>query len=178
MLEDVEGQHGWTWTGDIGTFSSVFLVIPERHLGVAVMGNYDAPGLMNQLARGMVKIALDGSAEPLPRSLPVNVTPAVEPDRTSWDSYVGQYSAPRDAIRISRVGDRLVATIAGGDILAIASALGPNEGRTLDLVPTSPTQFVLLGETTVLDGAPVSFKVGSDGIPVLLLGGAPFGARQ
>jgi len=87
-------------------------------------------------------------------------------------------AAPRDAIRISRIGDRLVATIAGGDILAIASALGPNEGRSLDLVPTGPTQFVLLGDTTVLDGAPVSFKVGADGIPMLLLGGAPFGARQ
>ncbi len=93
MLEDVDGQHGWTWTCDIGTFSSVFLVLPERHLSVAVMANYDAPGLMNQLARGMVSIALGGSADPLPRSVPVNVTPTVEPDRTSWDSFAGLYAA-------------------------------------------------------------------------------------
>jgi hypothetical protein len=71
-----------------------------------------------------------------------------------------------------------VATIAGGDLLAIAQGLGPDEGRSVDLVPISPTEFVFAGDSTVLDGIPVSFKSGPDGRMMLMFGGAPFGVRQ
>jgi CubicO group peptidase (beta-lactamase class C family) len=178
MLEDVNGHAGWTWTGDIGTSSSVFLVIPDEHLGVAVMANYDTPATLNQLADDLVTIALGGEPAQHPAPPDLAKLPEANPDRSAWDSYVGLYRADRDAIRISRRGYQLVATIAGGDLLAIAQGLGPDEGRSVDLVPISPTDFVFLGDTTVLDGIPVSFKAGPDGRMLLMFGGAPFGVRQ
>jgi len=42
-----------------------------------------------------------------------------------------------------RDGDHLVAKITGGDLLATAGALGPNEGLEAQFIPTSATQFVL-----------------------------------
>src|SRR5437879_5098088 len=89
MLEEVTGHQTWTWTGDIGTSGSVFRVLPNQNLGVAVMANYDAPRPLNQLAEDIVTIALGG--EPPARPSPVNPSdlPAVEPDRRPWDSYVG-----------------------------------------------------------------------------------------
>jgi CubicO group peptidase (beta-lactamase class C family) len=178
MLEDVDGHDGWTWTGDIGTSSSVFLVIPDEHLGVAVIANYDTPATLNQLAEDLVTIAVGD--EPAQHPAPPDLTklPTVEPDRSAWDSEVGLYVGGRDSIRISRDGDHLTATIAGGDLLAIAQGLGPDEGRSVDLVPVSPTDFLFVGDTTVLDGIPVSFKAGPDGRMMLMFGGAPFGVRQ
>jgi hypothetical protein len=102
----------------------------------------------------------------------------VEPDRGAWDAYVGTYAGPRSAIRVSQVGDRLLATITSGDYLAIAEALGPAEGREAELVPTSATEFVLLGDTTVLDAQAAAFEPDPDGRPVLVLSGEPFGVRQ
>jgi CubicO group peptidase (beta-lactamase class C family) len=58
MLEDVDGQAGWTWTGDIGTSSSVFLVLPDEHLGVALLANCDTPASLKQLAADLVMIAV------------------------------------------------------------------------------------------------------------------------
>jgi CubicO group peptidase (beta-lactamase class C family) len=178
MLEDVDGHQGWTWTGNIGVSSSVFLVLPDRGLGVAVMANYRSDPSLNQLAEDVVTIALGG--EPPARQAPIDDThvPKVEPDRSAWASYVGLYTGERDAIRVSPVGDHLVATIAGGDILASARAFGPDERFEADLVPTSATEFVSVGDTALLDGAPVAFKLAPDGKPVLILGGAPFGSRQ
>ena len=117
MLEEVTGHQTWTWTGDIGTSGSVFRVLPNQNLGVAVMANYDAPRPLNQLAEDIVTIALGG--EPPARPSPVNPSdlPAVEPDRRPWDSYVGLYAGPRDALRVMRDGGHLVAKITGGDLL-------------------------------------------------------------
>jgi CubicO group peptidase (beta-lactamase class C family) len=178
MLEDVGGHDGWTWTGDIGTSSSVFLVLPDQQLGVAVMANYDAPVSLNQLARDLVTITQDGEATAHPTMPDLTKLPRVEPDRSAWDSYPGLYNATRDSIRIRRQGDQLTGTIAGGDILAIARGLGPDEGRTVELAPISPTDFVFVGDTTVLDGIPVSFRAGPDGRMLLMFGGAPFGVRE
>jgi CubicO group peptidase (beta-lactamase class C family) len=178
MLEDVDGHDGWTWTGDIGTSSSVFLVIPDQHIGVAVMANYDTPATLNQLAEDLVTIAVGD--EPAQHPAPQDLTklPTVEPDRSAWDGEVGLYVGGRDSIRITREGERLTATIAGGDLLAIAQGFGPDEGRSVDLVPVGSTNFVFVGDTTVLDGIPVSFKAGPDGRMMLMFGGAPFGVRQ
>jgi CubicO group peptidase (beta-lactamase class C family) len=178
MLEDVEGEPGWTWTGDVGTSSSVFLALPGRNLGVAVIANADAPASLNQLARALVAIALGGEPAVAPAPVDVAHLPTAEPDRTAWDSYVGMYTADRDAVRVSRAGDHLVASIVDGDILTISKALGPNEGRDLEFVPTSATEFVLVGDSTLLDGVSVSFGVRQDGNPALLLGGVPRFARQ
>jgi CubicO group peptidase (beta-lactamase class C family) len=177
MLEDIEGEAGWTWTGYVGTSSSVFLVLPERNLGVAVIAN-GPPSILNRLAEDVVAIAL--GREPAAAPAPVDVAhlPVVEPDRSAWDGYVGLYTRDRDAVRVTRVGDHLVASIVGGDILAISQALGPNEGRDVEFVPTGATEFVLVGDSTLLDGTPTSFGVGADGEPVLLFGGAPAFARQ
>ncbi len=68
MLEEVTGHQTWTWTGDIGTSGSVFLVLPDQNLGVAVLANYDAPRPLNQLAEDIVTIALGG--EPPARPSP------------------------------------------------------------------------------------------------------------
>jgi CubicO group peptidase (beta-lactamase class C family) len=178
MLEDVDGEPGWTWTGDVGTSSSVFLVVPGRNLGVAVIANTDAPASLNQLARALVAIALGGEPPVAPAPVDVAHLPVAEPDRSAWDSYVGLYTRERDAVRVSRVGDQLVASIAGGDILTISQALGPNEGREVEFVPTSATGFVLVGDSTFLDGTPASFGLGPDGNPVLLFGGVPVFSRQ
>src|ERR1041384_1208443 len=89
MLEDVHGEPGWTWTGDVGTSSSEFLVLPERHLGVAVIANADAPASLNQLAQALVAIALGGEPAVAPTAVDVAHLPTAEPDRTAWDSYVG-----------------------------------------------------------------------------------------
>jgi CubicO group peptidase (beta-lactamase class C family) len=178
MLEDVDEHEGWTWTGDIGTSGSVFLVVPGEHLGVAVLANYDTPATLNQLAADLVAIAVGD--EPATHSAPPDMTtvPIAEPDRSAWDQYPGLYRSERDAIRVERVDNKLTATVAGGDILAIASALGPNEGRSADLVPTSPTDFLMRGDTTVLDGIPVSFKVGADGRMMLMFGSSPRAVRD
>jgi CubicO group peptidase (beta-lactamase class C family) len=177
FVADLDGQRAVTWTGSVGTSGSVFLVLPDRGLGVAILANRDAP-VLNELARDVVTLALGG--EPPARQAPPDWAqpPAGEPDRSAWDSYVGTYAGARDVVRVSRDGDRLLATVAGGDILAIAEALGPDEGREVEFVPTGPDAFVLLGDATVLDEAPAAFEAGPDGRPVLLLGGAPFGARQ
>ncbi len=79
---------------------------------------------------------------------------------------------------MTRAGDRLVGTVAGGDFLTIARALGPNEGRDADFVPTSATEFMLVGDTTLLDEAPATFSAGPDGKVTLVLSGQPFGTRQ
>jgi CubicO group peptidase (beta-lactamase class C family) len=178
MLEDVDGEPGWSWTGDVGTSSSVFLVLPERNLGVAVIANGGMPAALNQLGEDTLAIALGREPAGPPAALDVAHLPVVEPDRSAWDSYVGLYTRERDAIRISRVGDHLVASIAGGDILPISQALGPNEGRDAEFVPTSATEFVLVGDATFLDGIPASFGVGPDGNRALLFGGVPIFSRQ
>jgi hypothetical protein len=102
----------------------------------------------------------------------------VEPDRGAWDAYVGTYAGPRDAVRVTRAGDRLLAEVAGGDILAIAEALGPGEGREAELVPAGADAFVLLGPSTLLDESPAAFVPGPDGRLVLVVGGEPIGVRQ
>ena len=178
MVAGLDGERAVTWTGSVGTSGSVFLVLPDRGLGVAVLANRDAGPLLNQLARDLVTIVVGGDVPARPAPPDWAQFPPAAPDRSAWDAYVGTYAGSRDAIRVSRDGDRLLATVAGGDILAIAEALGPDEGREVEFVPTGPDAFVLLGAATVLDEAPAAFAAGPDGRPVLLLGGAPFGARQ
>jgi hypothetical protein len=104
--------------------------------------------------------------------------PPVAPDRSAWDTYVGTYASPRVALRVTRDGDRLRGTIDGGDLAAAPDVLGPPEGGDLEFVPTGPGTYVLLGDATLLDGAPATFEAGPDGRPVLLVGGMPIGARQ
>jgi CubicO group peptidase (beta-lactamase class C family) len=172
------GQRAMNWTGGTGTSSSVFLVMPDQGLGVAVMANRDdGPGL-RALSVDVATIALGG--EPAARPAPVDWTqvPPVEPDRTAWDGYVGIYASPRSAVRVSLEGDRLLATVESGDFLMGSEQLGPNEGREAELVPTSATEFVLLGDSTALDQQTATFEPGPDGRPVLVLGGEPFGVRQ
>jgi CubicO group peptidase (beta-lactamase class C family) len=172
------GRRAMNWTGGTATSGSVFLVLPDQGLGVAVLANRDdGPGL-RALAVDVATIALGG--EPAARPAPVDWTqlPPVEPDRTAWDGYVGIYAGPRSAVRVTRAGDRLLATVESGDVLAISEQLGPNEGREAELVPTSATEFVLLGDNTTLDEQTVAFEPGPDGRPVLVLDGEPFGARQ
>jgi hypothetical protein len=48
----------------------------------------------------------------------------------------------------------------------------------VDLMPTSPTYFLMRGDVTMLDGVPVSFKVRADGRMMLMFSGNPFGVRD
>jgi CubicO group peptidase (beta-lactamase class C family) len=176
-VRDLDGERAVTWTGSTVVSGSVFLVLPDQDLGVAVLANRDAATL-NELAQDMVTIARGG--EPPTRPAPVDWAqqPPVAPDRSAWDTYVGTYGSPQVAIRVTRDGDRLLGTVDGGDLAAAPEVLGPPEGRDLELVPTGPDTFVLLGNATMLDGSPAAFEAGPDGMPVLLLGGVPLGARR
>jgi hypothetical protein len=153
------------------------MAMPERDLAVGVIDNYQEPN-MDPLAEDILTIALGD--EPQARPAPVDPTklPIAEPDRSDWDRRVGQYVGERDSVRISRVGDRLVGTLTSGDAFSIAQMLGSNEGRSFDLVPVGPTDFVVVGDVTTLDGMPASFKVEADGNVALMFGGFRLGTRQ
>ena len=177
-VQEVHGQKAVSWIGGAGTFGSIFMAMPERGLAVGVINNYDDGIAMEPLAEDILTIALGDEPQTRPAPVEASKLPIAVPDRSNWDRIVGTYASERDSLRVIREGDRLVATVAGGDVLTMSKAFGPNEGRTVDLVPTSPTDFVFLGDASVLDGMPVSFRIDSDRAVTLMLYGQPFGTRQ
>jgi hypothetical protein len=84
------------------------------------------------------------------------------PDRAVWASYVGDYQSSQP-IRVYREGDRL---------------LGTGAGFTIEFVPLSDTEFVMLSELGALDEVPAEFQREADGSVVFLFHGQPFGVKK
>jgi hypothetical protein len=56
--------------------------------------------------------------------------------------------------------------------------LSAGGGVTIEFVPQSDTQFVMLSEASALDEEPVEFQRQADGTVVLLFHGRPFGLKK
>jgi hypothetical protein len=80
-----------------------------------------------------------------------------------WANYAGEYQAPQGSIQVSREGDRL---------------LGAGGGMTMEFVPLSSTEFVMLSDVSTLDEQTVQFDRRGDGSVVLLFFGQPFAVKR
>ncbi len=65
IAEEVRGQQAMMWIGGTGTSGSIFMLLPDRGLAIAVLDNYDSAEMHN-LAKDIVSIALGD--EPCPQT--------------------------------------------------------------------------------------------------------------
>jgi CubicO group peptidase (beta-lactamase class C family) len=144
-----------------GSSGSQFLLVPDRHLGVAVLANMSSLEKA-EIAQDTLAIVLGG--EPAARPVrPDWRQSTAEADRTLWASYVGEYQTPVTTMRVYREGDRL---------------LGEGGGVTLEFVPHSGTQFVILADVSTMDEQTVEFERLADGSVQLVFFGRPFAIKK
>jgi CubicO group peptidase (beta-lactamase class C family) len=144
-----------------GSSGSQFLLAPDRHLGIAVLANMSSLEKA-EIAQDTLAILLGG--EPAARPARSDWRQSTfAPDRTVWASYVGEYQTSDGSIRVYREGDRL---------------LGAGGGVTIEFVPLSGTQFVMLSDVSTLDEEPVEFERHADGSVVLVLFGRPLAVKR
>jgi CubicO group peptidase (beta-lactamase class C family) len=146
--------------GAYGSSGSQFLLVPEQHLAVGVLAN------MSSLEKAEVAqdvLSILQGVEPVARPVaPDWRHTTFNPDRAVWTQYVGDYTSAQP-IRVYRDGDRL---------------LGEGPGFTIEFVPLSDTQFVMLSGLGALDEAPAEFQRQPDGSVVLLFHGQPFALKK
>jgi CubicO group peptidase (beta-lactamase class C family) len=139
-----------------GSSGSQFLVVPDRHLGIAVLANMSSLEKA-EIAQDTLAILLGG--EPAARPvLPDWHTSRFTPNRDVWAAYVGEYQTGYGPLRLFRDGDKLVGLAAGINI---------------EFVPLSDTRFIMLSDLSALDEVLAEFQRQPDGSFVLpLLGEA------
>jgi CubicO group peptidase (beta-lactamase class C family) len=146
--------------GAYGSSGSQFLLVPEQHLAVGVLAN------MSSLEKAEVAqdvLSILQGVEPLARPAPPDWRDTTfTPDRAVWTQYVGDYPSSQP-IRVYRDGDRL---------------LGEGPGFTIEFVPLSDTQFVMLSGLGALDEVPAEFQRQADGSVILMFQGQPFAVKR
>jgi len=144
-----------------GSSGSQFLLVPERHLGIAVLANMSSLEKA-EIAQDILAIMLGG--EPAARPAPSEWRQSTfAPDRAVWANYAGEYQTPDGSMRVYREGDRL---------------LGEGGGLTMEFIPVSDTQFVMLSDVSTLDEVSVEFERRADASVVLVLFGHPLAIKK
>ncbi len=145
-----------------GSSGSQFLLAPERHLGIAVLANMSSLEKA-EIAQDTLAIMLGGEPAARPAASDWRQSTIV-PNRAVWTGYAGEYqtSDGTGSLRVYREGDRL---------------LGEGVGLTLEFVPLSDSQFVMLSDVSTLDEVAVEFERHADASVVLLLLGRPLAIK-
>ena len=164
---NVAGVRLWSHAGDLaagpgyGSSGSQFLLVPDRHLGIAVLANMSSLEKA-EIAQDALAIMLGG--EPAARPARSDWRQSTfAPNRAVWANYAGEYQTPDGPLRVYREGDRL---------------LGETGGLTMEFVAISDTQFVLLSDVSTLDEASVEFERHADASVVLVLFGHPLAIKR
>ena len=162
---NVAGARMVTHAGDIagvdgfGGSASQFVLAPEYRVAVAVLANMSSLEKA-EIAQDTLAILLGGEPATRPTRPDWRET-TVTPDRSVWNSYVGDYETTSGPMRVYREGDQLV---------------GVTAGVALEFVPQSDTRFVLLA-VGHLDESPVEFVKNADGSVTFLFHGQPAGIK-
>lgn len=144
-----------------GSSGSQFLLAPEHHLGIAVLANMSSLEKA-EIAQDTLAIVLGG--DPAVRISATDWRQSTFiPDRAVWSTYTGQYQTADGALRVYREGDRL---------------LGEGGGLTMEFVPMSDTQFIMLSDVSTLDEVVVDFERQPDASVVLVLFGHPLAIKK
>jgi CubicO group peptidase (beta-lactamase class C family) len=147
--------------GELLTMGSMFAVVPERKLGVAVLANLDSDG-KDEIAEGVARLLI--GLEPVLRAVPqIGAANTFVPNRAVWDRYVGEYDTPQGRLRIARDGDKLV-----GGIMSFG----------FELEPISDTQFVVHTEISSFDETVIELRPEADGGVSLYVKGQRFGVKR
>ncbi len=161
FLSKQEGLPVALHPGELLTMGSLFAVVPERKLGVAVLANLDSDA-KDEIAEGVARllIGLEPVLRPVPQTGAANT---FVPNRAVWDRYVGEYETPQGRLRIAREGDKLV-----GGIMAFS----------FELEPISDTYFVIHTEISSFDEAVIELRPEADGSVSLYVKGQRFGVKR
>ncbi len=161
FLSQQEGLRAVVHPGEVLTMGSMFLLVPERKIGVAVLANLDVDG-KDEIAEGVARLLV--GMEPVLREVPrIGPENTFVPDRAVWDRYVGEYETPQGTLRIFREGDKLA-----GAIMAFG----------FELEPLSDTKFVVHTEISSFDETVVELRPEADGSVSLYVKGQRFGVKQ
>jgi CubicO group peptidase (beta-lactamase class C family) len=161
FLSQQEGQRAVLHPGEILTMGSMFVLLPERKLGVAVLANLDSDG-KDEIAEGVARLAI--GMEPVLRMVPqTGAANTFVPNRADWDRYVGEYETSQGTLRIVRDGDKLA-----GGIMSFG----------FQLEPISDSQFILHTEISSFDETVVELRPEADGSVSLLVKGQRFGVKR
>ena len=145
-LSQQEGQRVVLHPGELLTMGSMFILLPERKLGVAVLANLDSDG-KDEIAEGVARLLI--GLEPVLRTVPqTGPENTFVPNRAVWDRYVGEYGTSQGTLRIFRDGDKLA-----GGIMSFG----------FELEPISDTQFVLHTEISSFDETVIELRPEADG---------------
>jgi len=161
FLSQQEGLRAAIHPGEVLTMGSMFVLVPERRLGVAVLANRDVDG-KDEIAEGVARqlIGIEPVLREVPRIGPDNT---FVPNRAVWDRYVGEYETPQGTLRITREGDKLV----GGIV-----------GFGFELEPISDTKFVIHTEISSFDETVIELRPEADGTVSLYVKGQRFGIKR
>ena len=161
FLSEQSGVQAVLHPGEILTMGSMFVLAPERKLGVAVLTNLDSDA-KDEIAEGVARqlIGLEPVLREVPRIGPENT---FVPNRAVWDRYVGTYETPQGTLRIMREGDKLV-----GGIMSFA----------FELEPISDTRFVIHTEISAFDETVIELRPEADGSVSLYVKGQRFGVKR
>jgi hypothetical protein len=161
FISHQEGLRAVLHPGEILTMGSMFVVVPERKLAVAVLANLDNDG-KDEIAEGVARLLI--GMEPILRDVPrIGPENTFVPNRVVWTRYVGEYETPQGTLRIFREGDKLV-----GAIMAFG----------FELEPLSDTTFVLHTEISSFDETVVELRPEPDGGVSLYVKGQRFGVKR
>ena len=161
FLSKQEGLQAVVHPGEILTMGSMWVLAPEKKLGVAVLTNLDNDA-KDEIAEGVARqlIGLEPVLRDVPRIGPENT---FVPNRAVWDRYVGAYETSQGVLRISRDGDKLV-----GGIMSFA----------FELEPISDTKFVIHTEISSFDETVIELRPEADGSVSLYVKGQRFGVKR
>ena len=161
FISQQEGLRAVVHPGEVLTMGSMFVLVPERRLGVAVLANRDVDG-KDEIAEGVARLLV--GIEPVLREVPrIGPENTFVPNRAVWDRYVGEYETPQGTLRIFREGDRLA-----GAIMTFG----------FDLEPLSDTRFVIHTEISSFDETVIELRPEPDGSVSLYVKGQRFGVKR
>ena len=161
FVSQQEGMRAVVHPGELLTMGSMFVLVPERRLGVAVVANLDNDG-KDEIAEGIARLSI--GLEPVLRVVPrIGPENTFVPNRAVWDRYVGAYETPQGTLRIFRDGDKLAGAIVGFGF---------------ELEPISDTKFVLHTEIASFDETIVELRPEPDGSVSLYVKGQRFGVKR
>ncbi|MGE3911325.1 MAG: serine hydrolase domain-containing protein [Chloroflexota bacterium] len=147
--------------GEILTMGSMFAMVPQIKLGVAVLANLDNDG-KDEIAEGVIRLLL--GLKPVLREVPrIGAENTFVPDRAVWDRYVGTYETSQGDLQIRRDGDTLVGVVSS---------------FRFELEPISDTQFVIHTEISAFDETIIELRPEADGSVSLYVKGQRFGVKR